>query len=72
MKQTQHYSCSYCGNDWTIEQGFNLKTNQCPPCDEFDVEEPLRKKERERLIKYWEEEGCFVETNLAFKYGRKF
>ena len=70
MKNT-HYRCSFCGNDWTIEDGFNLKTKQCEPCDKYDEEEPFRKAERYRLAKWWEEDGRFIEAHLASIYGIK-
>lgn len=62
----KHYSCSFCGNDWLLEEGFNLKTMQCPPCDKYDLEEPTRKAERDRLQKWWEEEGKYIERYLKF------
>lgn len=63
------YSCSFCNNDWTIEEGFNLETNQCPPCDIYDREEPIRKVERERQEKWWREEGVYIKAYLRFKHG---
>ena len=69
MKKYTHYSCSFCKNDWTIKDGFNLKTNQCPPCDAYDIEYLIRKAEINRQRKWWEEEGRFIEANLAMKYG---
>ena len=64
MINTEHYSCSFCGNDWTLEQGFNVNTKQCPPCDKYDEQAPKIKAERDRILKYWEDEGRFVEANL--------
>ncbi len=52
MKKYVHHSCSFCGNDWTIEDGFNLKSKQCPPCDSYDLEEPKKKLERERIAEW--------------------
>ena len=72
MKKYIYHSCSFCGNDWTIEDGFNLKTKQCPPCDKYDEEEPARQAERDRQKKWWEEEGRFIEAHLASIYGRKY
>ena len=46
-KKYIHHSCSFCGNDWTIEDGYNPKTKQCPPCDAWDADKPKRDAERE-------------------------
>lgn len=65
MKVVFH-SCSFCGNDWTIEEGFNLETKQCPPCDAYDKEEPARQAERDRQEKWWQEEGRYIDAYLTF------
>ena len=65
MKKYIHHTCSFCGNDWTVEDGFNLKTMQCPPCDAWDNDKPKReaeKAERDRLDKWWEEEGKAIDN----------
>lgn len=44
------YECSFCGNDWTIEEGFVLKTMQCAGCQEWDDTKEQRDKEwKERM-----------------------
>ena len=49
------YECSYCNNCYTEKEGFNLETKQCKSCDDYDVKEPIRQKERKRLANWWEE-----------------
>lgn len=68
----KHYSCSFCNNDWTVEDGFNLKTMQCPSCDAWDNDKPKRdaeKTEQQRLDKWWKEEGKYIENHLRSKFG---
>lgn len=48
-----HHSCSFCGNDWTIEDGYNPETKQCPPCDAWDAEKPARRLAEEQQ-REWE------------------
>jgi hypothetical protein len=69
MKKYTHYSCSFCGNDWTIEDGYNPATKQCPSCDAYDREEPARKAERDRQSRWWQEEGRHIESYLRLKHG---
>lgn len=66
------YECSFCQNCYTESEGFNLKTNQCKGCDEYDKEEPIRIAERKKQQKWWEEEGRHIEANLRLKYGPKY
>jgi len=46
-KKYIHHSCKFCNNDWTVEDGFNLETQQCPPCDAWDADAPKRQAELE-------------------------
>jgi hypothetical protein len=69
MKDINHlHTCSFCQNDWSIKDGFNLKTKQCASCDKYDLEEPEKEKERDRHEKWWQEEGRFME--IYFRSNR--
>lgn len=68
------HSCSFCGNDWTISQGYNPETKQCPSCDAWDRDEPAKKSEREREKVWWETEGRRIHAHVGanfFKPERK-
>lgn len=65
---TVSYECTSCNNVYTEEEGFSLATCQCYSCDLYDVEEPIRKAERNRLKKWWEDEGRYIEANIKLKY----
>lgn len=60
--------CSFCGNEYSINEGYSLKTKQCFGCDEYDREEPIRRAERERLQRWWETEGRRIDAHLATRY----
>lgn len=68
MDKHKFYSCSFCGNDWTLDQGFNLQTKQCPPCDAYDRDEPAREAERQQQRDWWERDGKYIESYLRNKY----
>lgn len=70
MQKQIFYICSFCKNDWTIEEGFNLKTNQCHLCDTFDIEEPIRNAERDKSTKWREEQLPYIEAYLFMKHGK--
>jgi hypothetical protein len=46
-----HHSCKFCNNDWTVEDGFNLETQQCPPCDAWDADREKRDAETKELLR---------------------
>ncbi len=65
------HTCSFCGNSWTISEGFNIETKQCTPCDVYDIEEPARELERVKQRKWWDGEGRFIDAHVSFNYKNK-
>ena len=63
--------CSFCNNKWSINQGFNVETDQCKGCDEYDREKPMLEAERERQILWWENEGKYIEARLSYFHVRR-
>lgn len=61
MNINKHYECRSCHNEWTVKQGFNIKTKQCPMCQKWDDEKPQREKE-------WEERQKFLIEKIDFPY----
>lgn len=39
------YTCKYCKNTWTVEEGFDLKTRQCKSCTDWDKKKAISKTE---------------------------
>ena len=64
--------CSFCNNEWSISEGFNLETNQCKSCDDYDREEPIREAERERQRLWWDSNGKYIERYLAQNYVKRY
>lgn len=64
--------CSFCNNEWSINEGFSTKTNQCKRCDDYDKEEPIREAEREKQRIWWETDGKYIERYLAQTYGKRY
>jgi hypothetical protein len=64
-KKYIHYSCKFCNNDWTVEDGFNLKTMQCPPCDAWDNDKPNRDKEMQE----WRRLRDLPKVNFPYMSG---
>lgn len=60
--------CSFCKNEWSINEGYSLKTKQCAGCDVYDREEPIRKAEAERLRIWWETEGIHIHNYVGSRF----
>jgi len=39
------YECRSCHNEWTLDEGFRIDTNQCAGCQQWDDDKPKRDKE---------------------------
>jgi len=64
-KKYIHHSCSFCGNDWTIEDGYNPETKQCPPCDAWDADKPKRDAELEE----WRRIAALPKVDFPYMAG---
>ena len=65
MKNQVWHSCKFCNNDWTVKDGFNLKTKQCPPCDAWDADKPKRDAE----LKEWKRIQELPKINFPYVVG---
>ena len=65
MDSDVYYSCSFCHNDYTINQGYNPKTKQCKGCDDWDNK---GKKEQVDKIKL----NNLPEANFPYVPGDPF
>jgi len=44
--EKEWYTCKFCGNDHTLDDGFELSTHQCASCHDYDIQKPA-------IDKYW-------------------
>jgi hypothetical protein len=62
----ESFECSFCGNDWSLDEGFVLKTMQCKGCQDYDDTKPQRDKEMKERMKWVEE---FKNVNFQYVAG---
>lgn len=63
MKVNKLFECSFCGNEWSLDEGFVLKTMQCKG---YDDAQPQRDKEKKERMKSEEE---FKSINFPYVAG---
>jgi len=61
VMEKRFYTCKYCYNDWTLDEGFKVSTNQCKGCHDWDKEEPAREKA-------WEEKMVMIREMATWNF----
>jgi hypothetical protein len=53
LNRGELWACSWCGNEWTLAEGYDIVSKQCKGCSDYDKEKPIRqakfKKDMEQV-----------------------
>ena len=63
---SESFECLFCGNYWSLDEGFVLETMQCKGCQDYDDAKPQRDEKMKERMKSAEK---FENVNFPYVAG---